>query len=514
MPSISSPVSKKNAASAATAEMKNIPASAVTELKLRTDFILDRKKFLDDVCDAVLYEEEPGPREMLRLIVENNYASVIARIIAGTATGPERQKALWALATLLGSDQKAVRESANKACAGIEKEIFENLTEPSTPAIQASTAYLMFNWATRFGDNEMVDERLLRLFEDGFVEAITKVSVRTDLMEAVRAVLDRTRAGYGVARKVVQRLGSGDGLLFKRERVLLLEAFSEICSEGCEGSDSEPAFAVEDHAAVLDLFEQLLTQEGLTKKQRADVTFALSNFVVESGVADKFFIRFSLRNEMVVQCEDVNRVFAEEACWVLVNAIAKSIWASTHADVGTDYGLRYALCAVEASCTKSGALFKAIHEALDKLSEWEALYAPLEPESESDSESVGGETEVAAPFWEEASKIDWENPGTWGAISSPGPASEVAAPEITVAAVEAPLPSAMEMLIDPAHRNGSAALRGLVHALKLAGPTAWVPVPAGTMLSIEDLTLAGMLGYTIAGGQFGINPYLSLVRAF
>jgi hypothetical protein len=510
MPSISSPVSKKNAASAA--EMKNIPASAVTELKLRTDFILDRKKFLDDVCDAVMYEEEPGPREMLRLIVENNYASVIARIIAGTATGPERQKATWALATLLGSDQKVVRESANKACVTIEDAIFENLTEPDTPALQMSAAYLMFNWATRFSDNEMVDERLLRLFEDGFVEGITKVSVRVDLMEAVRAALSRTRAGHTAARKVVERLGSADGSLFKRERALLLEAFSEICSE--DGSD-EPAFAPEDHAVVFDLFEKLLTQEGLTTAQRADLTFALSNFVVEPHVADKFFTRWALRNEMVVQCEDVHRVFSEEACWVLANAIAKATWTSTHADVGTDYGLRYALCAVEASCKKGGALFKAIHEALDKLSEWEALYAPLEPESESDSESVGD----AAPFWEEASKIDWENPGTWGAISSPGPASEVAAPEvaapeITVATVESPLPSAMEMLIDPAHRNGSAALRGLVHALKLAGPTAWVPVPAGTMLSIEDLTLVGMLGYTIAGGQFGINPYMSLVRAF
>jgi hypothetical protein len=498
MPSISSPVSKKNSASA---EMKNIPASAVTELKLRTDFILDRKKFLDDVCDAVMYEDEPGPREMLRLIVENNYASVIARIIAGTAAPAERLKATWAMANLLGSDQKAVRESANKACAGIQDAIFEVLTEPDTPDVQLAAAYLMFNWARGFGDNDSVDERLLSLFEDGFVDGITKASVRADLTEAVRAALGRTRAGHTAARKVVDRLMVTEALS-KREKALLLDAFGEICSEGSEDGSDEPAFAPEDHAAVFDLFEKLLTQEGLTKAQRADLTWSLSNFVVEPHVADKFFTRWALRSEMVVQCEDVHRVFSDEACWVLANAIAKATWTSTHADVGTDYGLRYALCAVEASCKKGGALFKAIHEALDKLSEWEALYAPLEPESDDETDTET-ETEIVV----DAAEEDYVGP--WDAFIQ----EDVSGAGIGAVA-EAPLPSAMEMLIDPAHRNGSAALRGLIHALKLAGPTAWVPVPAGTMLSIEDLTLVGMLGYTIAGGQFGINPYLSLVRAF
>jgi hypothetical protein len=33
-------------------------------------------------------------------------------------------------------------------------------------------------------------------------------------------------------------------------------------------------------------------------------------------------------------------------------------------------------------------------------------------------------------------------------------------------------------------------------------------VPAGTSLTIEDLTLMSSLGYTILSGHFGVSPYI------
>jgi hypothetical protein len=295
-----------------------------------------------------------------------------------------------------------------------------------------------------------------------------------------------------------------------KERAPLLAMFQEICEE------EDGGFAEADHVAVFDLFEKFLCKEELSSAVRTEVTWALSNFICDGDLADKFFTRWDLRREMVEQCEDADEAMRKEACWVLTNAIARADWESTRADVGTDYGLRYALCSVEAGLPeKSGALFKAIHEALDKLSHWEALYAPLEEsedESESEDETVVAEEEeeivpglTAAQICEMAGVYDEHR------FNLP---YEVPVPALNMVEVEAPLPSAFDLLTGGVNKNGGAALRGLVNSLKNAGASAWIPVPAGSVFTIEDLTLMGTLGYTISNGCFGVNPYMTAVRSF
>lgn len=461
----------------------------ISELKLRTDFILDRFKAMDAIVDAVHTETEPASAAMLDLLLKDNYLTIIARHMMPDTELKMRTQATWTMANLLGTDRRDVCMAANKACLEIQTQIFDTLCNPPDANCQAYTAYLLFNWARRFGKNEDVDEELLRLLDSGFVrKTIKKGAVRSDLLLAFSAVLRRTRAGRKAALEVVRMLMDATS---KKERAMLLDAFGEICTE--EGGNS---FAAEDHAMVFDLFEQLF-QSDLNVNQRRDVTWALSNFVCDGDLGDKFFTRMGLRNDMVLQCEDVDVRLREEACWVLVNAIAGASWNSTREDVGTDHGLRYALCAVEATCKENGGrLFTAIHEALDKLSEWEALYAPLESESESESDAE------TLPI-EEEDDDEYE-----GCFYTAAPAP------VHVAVTETPLPSALELLVAQTNRNGGAMLRGLIHSLKEAGANNWIPVPAGTMFSIEDLTLIGSLGYTISNGCFGINPYLAAVRYF
>jgi hypothetical protein len=478
--------------------------AAITELKLRTDFILDRMKFLESVCEAVHNEDTVRGNDLLTVLLDNDYPSIIARLLADPNM-QTRDQATWTLANLLGSDQQEVRVAANKACLEVRAQIFDNLIGAPNGEIQRGTAYLLFNWLQRFGKNVEVDEQVLRLLDTGFIRSvIKKSSVRSDLLHAVASALRRTQAGTKAAREVVRML---QGNTNKRERSVLLQAFSEICSEDGETSSFSPA----DHAAVFDLFEELLLVDAeklLTAEQQLELLWALSNFVCEPEVADKFFTRANLRLEMVELCESDHGYLRAEAGWVLMNAIKKSTWESTQEDIGTDYALRYALCSVEAGLeVKSGKLYAAIHESLDSLSELEALFAPLEEDEGEDALTEIAEEEEIVPGLTAAEICEmagvYENH-----FNLP-----CERPTPTVATTEAPLPSAFELMVDHKNRNGSAALRSLVFSLKNAGAVN-IPVPAGTVLSIEDLTLMGSLGYTISQGYFGINPYLTSVRYF
>ena len=457
-----------------------MPATApMTELKLRTDFILDRMKFLDTVCDAVMHEDRPEKRAILDLLLKNEYPSIIGRVVAGAVNADERDQALWTLAVLLGSDSEDVRAAANEACRGVRDTIFQALKEPGNAEMQRSAAYLLFNWLKRFDENVEVDEQVLRLVDSGFVRGVANGKIRADLLWAIAAALTRTRAGHKAAREVVDLLREAG----KREFAPLLEAFVEICSEDEKG---QTAFATADHQAVFDLFEHLLIGDvaNLSVEGRFKVLWALSNFVCEPEAADQFFGRFALRAEIQGFCEDNHAGIRMEAAWVLCNAVARTTDAIVEEEIGSDYGLRYALCAVEADLAKKGRLYKSIHETLDRLSHLEALFEPLTCDCGcEDEETVEAEPEVF--------NYPCERP----------------MPPV-VETTEAPLPSALELLVAPANRNGSATLRGLVYSLKNAGATGWVPVPAGTMLTIEDLTLMSSLGYTIASGYFGVNPYI------
>lgn len=459
-----------------------MPATApMTELKLRTDFILDRMKFLDTVCDAVMYEDQPEKRAVLDLLLKNEYPSIIGRVVAGAVNADERDQALWTLAVLLGSDSEDVRAAANEACQGVRDTIFQALKEPGNAEMQRSAAYLLFNWLKRFGTNEE-DEQVLRLVDSGFVRGVANGKIRADLLWAIAAALTRTRAGHKAAREVVDLLREAG----KREFAPLLEAFVEICSEDEKG---QTAFATADHQAVFDLFEHLLIGANLSVEDRFKVLWALSNFVCEPEAADQFFGRSALRAEIQGFCEDNHAGIRMEAAWVLCNAVARTTDAIVEEEIGSDYGLRYALCAVEADLAKKGRLYKSIHETLDRLSHLEVLYTPLECDCGcEDEETVEAEAETE--------------------VNYPCERPSAAEFNLPVATTEAPLPSALELLVAPANRNGSATLRGLVYSLKNAGATGWVPVPAGTMLTIEDLTLMSSLGYTIASGYFGVNPYI------
>ena len=475
-------------------------SSPMTELKLRTNFILDRAAFLESVCEAVHKEDTRQAYDMLDLLLNNDYPSIIASILSAKATANDRDQAVWALANLLGSDRQDVRAAANRACLSARAQIFNNLLAPETPVLQKSIAYLLFNWLTRFGKNEEVDEQVLRLLDTGFIRNVKPVAVRIDLVAAAKAALRRTQAGAKAAREVVKMLEAATN---KRELDLLLKAFSEICSEDGEKSSFAPA----DHAAVFDLFEHLLLGEvELTQQQYVELLWSLSNFVCEPEAADKFFTRADLRAEVVALCEAEDDAVRAEAGWVLANAIKKSTWESTQEDIGTDYGLRYTLYWEAVLHEKSSKLYTAIHESLDRLSELEALFAPLEEDEDEDALTEIAEEEEIVPGLTAAQIC--EMAGVYnGHFNLPCDRPD---PSPAVAATEAPLPSALELVAGPVTHNGSATLRGLVFSLKnaAAAGNAWVPVAAGTTFTIEDLTLMGSLGYVLANGYFGINPCL------
>ncbi len=455
-------------------------ATPVSELKLRTNFILNRKAFLDDVCEAIHNEDIPQYAEMLKLLIVNDYIPVIARLMTDTDADLSDQ-ATWTMANLLGSDSREVRSAANAACLPFTEEIFANLCSDKK---LRSTAYLLFNWTRRFTKNDDVDERVLKLLDDNFISTVKKATIRVDLLHSINASLTRTHAGHKASHNLLGLFKNAG----KKEFSLLLDCIGEICSE--DGT----AFAEADISLALDTFETLLIRSPfeITDTDRTNILHALSNFVTEPTVADKFFTRCYLRNEVTLLCEDVCVSSRKEATWVLCNAISRSEWESTQMDLAEDHRLLYAFNVAMQDLEES-PLLTAIHEALDTLNEFMVLYTPIEEEEdESDAE-----TELVAEEYIPLPSLNKE--------TNPPP---------SLAQVESPLPSALELLVDTKNVNGGAALRGLIATLKNTGATAWVPVAPGTTFTIEDLTLMGSLGYTISNGYFGINPYMTALRYF
>ena len=84
-----------------------------TEKSLRSAFLLRPKALLEEICDAVMTEQEEASRGLLQLIKVGDYVNLIFGLIVSRSSSDQlREVALWTAGLLAGSDLHDLRTPA------------------------------------------------------------------------------------------------------------------------------------------------------------------------------------------------------------------------------------------------------------------------------------------------------------------------------------------------------------------------------------------------------------------
>jgi hypothetical protein len=478
-------------------------------LEAHTAFVLDRYAFMENVQKAVLAEDTSGGAEILKFLKTGTFIE----LIGGLMFDPDlknREQALFTLGNLLALEHNDVIVK-RVAAVVLEKvnALFNALYSPATPAIFKTAAYVIHNLAMagrRLGwafqdasggaDCSDVSEFCGRVFDlfnglygGALISTVDDKNVRTDLLYAVNYVAERypTRAR-------IQRILTEIADASVRDTKPLLDILNLHIADA-EGD----AVPVECHDDLMNLIYDLMVDDQ-TRHLHAAALWCLSNFVMETGVAEKIAGYDALLNEVVGKALTAGRASVRaNAVWTLANMVTQIRDPVIQAWMCEDHGLWAAFIEAGADAHDMGR-FKAdtvAEESIDRLSYWQALYRPLEPEeSESDSETESVESDDSddsdwVPEEEEESDDDDDDAET---IEEEATGQEV------------PVPTALDLLM--AGRVPSANVRYLISLVQSAGLGTWVEIPADTVLTVDDLTTIQMMGFSVLRGHIGVNPLL------
>jgi hypothetical protein len=240
---------------------------------------------------------------------------------------------------------------------------------------------------------------------------------------------------------------------------------------------------------------------------------SLSNFVVEPGVAE-LLARYRALLDRVIQDandEEMPPSIRANAVWVLANMVAKVTEDDTKCELLAIDDLWLVL--EDASVDNRMRPFKAdvaAREADVRGTAWMVQFCEdsesEDSESTCSSESEDSDVDMLACVVEDV-------PAATGVAAAGPPAISAVVPEVIpavmpevvpAAAAATKVPTALDLMM--ADRAISPVVRGLVALIQEAGVSAWVPVPADTVLTIEDLTTFQLMGYCILRGFMGVNP--------
>lgn len=437
-----------------------------TELSLRTAFILNPVKLLDEIGNAIKNEEKEESQQLLSLIVKHDYINLIAGLITNQETTNEvRHAALWTTGLLLVSDDEAIRRTSFAAVSPLIGQIFALMFTKSRNS--ESAAYLILSFArsiTQFGD-----EAVQKQFAEYLLGPVSHLSeyAQNDYFATLFQVFENYSAPPTAL--VAAYLNSPVEALSPN---IIQGTFTRCLGMLCERNRF---IRPDTYPDAFHLFEKLPNNWNYN----TELLWVLSNLLCEPGAAD-CLAELTARGESHllndIDSDTDDPIITKNAIWAIANFIVNlqnpnnQLFLVEHM-----YWLKTIL---ERFADK-----KVAAEGLRRFNELDAQFFPEDSDSDSDASSETTE------------------------VYNDGCRTNV--PELLVvetAAVSTP-PSALQLVVGQLP-SPSETVRRLVTELMAAGIYSWVAVPDNAMFSAADMRWMEGSGYVVSQGHFGISPWL------
>lgn len=454
-----------------------------TELSARTTFILDRKKFLNDICEMMQGDEASSAcRALLAVLLNNDYIPVVAQLM-GDADQETRDFASWAMGNLVGADTKPVSDAAVAAAMGQLPVVFENLRSPCNP-LQRASSFLLCNLNRLTGSDE-IRYHVMAILENEEVSDFGKTS-RIDLLAILARNADNTHYSYSALNSLLNLFteASNDELLY------LLRILGDVTAN--------QAIHVEQYELVYDLVEGLLYGDKHEKKFKT-ILWLLSNVITDSGAADIFVEHHLLFNRVCEMAATPDRpVTRYNALFCLANCIAcirsdakKELLRRSEEFRGAFQQTRMNQDNFQSTLDLLAALDKAVVSA-----------AAAEEDSDSDYDGLPDLIDENGNVVndKECERSGLYHSGCWCNETQQPAAAPVPIPL-------GPIPSAIDLCMGANRNDLSPTVRYLV-GFVVNSTDNWTPLPSDTVLAVKDLCALEALGYIISRGYIGVNPYL------
>jgi len=459
-----------------------------TELSARTAFILNRKKFLNDICEMMQGDEaSTACRALLAVLLNNDYIPVVAQLM-GDADQETRDFASWAMGNLVGADTKAVADAAVAAALEQLPIMFENLRSSLNP-LQRASSFLLCNLSRLTGSVEIRDH-VMAILENEEVSDFGKTS-RIDLLAILARNSDVTHYSYRAVNSLLNLFteANNDELLY------LLRILGDVTAN--------QAIHAEQYELVYDLVEGLLYGDKHEKKFKT-ILWMLSNVITDAGAADVFVEHRLLFNRICEMATTPDKpVTRYNALFCLANCIAcvrsdakKELLRRSEEFRGAFQQTRMNQDNFQSTLDLLAALDKAVVSA--------AAAAPAAPEEDSDSDY-----DDLPDLIDENGNVVNEKPCERSGLYQSGcwcnETQQPAAAPIPIPF--GPVPSAIDLCMGARRNDLSPTVRYLV-GFVVNSTDNWTPLPSDTVLTIKDLCALEALGYIISRGYIGVNPYL------
>jgi hypothetical protein len=278
-----------------------------SNLEANTAMILDLSEFLEKVIDAVNCEStHSDAAKMVSILASNDFIRLIARL-----ADPKRpkiaSKALLALGNLMNSDNDTARRLAiTSACKNIQAicDCFKYMASRNGAAYGA---YCLAKHFAKSSDNE--EQRSIVV--NAVMEALTNtLSVKTsdmalkDMLRSVDMLSESQRVSTNLLLHILDT---------NKNSSVRCAALDLLLDHSAGNFDQ---YALRSTNILLKLLPNSCDFDDGGKEMRK-ILHALSNIVVEAGMAD-IFLSDSKRVSEVCSCIPDNN-----ALWVIANALSK-----------------------------------------------------------------------------------------------------------------------------------------------------------------------------------------------
>ena len=489
--------------------VSNIAPFYSTDLEAKVACVLDRSAFLDSVTDAINHEtKREDAKEMVAMMAANGFVPIIAALL--TDREPTiRRKAYLALGNMIASEDKKMSflatTAAVKALDTITKALGDNEFRHSGAFVFANIAQFLAPVMAPETRNNM--RNTVDTVFHGKSEWSDSKAVLADLLRAAQYL----GACYEVPTPVLLTA-------FEQKWAKCFNSALHILSNQI-GKDS---FGESYRGPAFQAFRTLLLSDKVPESQATEFFFALSNLVVEPGVADMY-----LNDDLcVTKTCDVIRDFAGvrhsttayEATFVLANAIARQSSLAPLNDTLLERVEDTLLEVLDRPISHNKKLETAIEEALNTLGAEKVHRADLETEKTiaellTEINNVPSSEDMEIDTDDDYTAANLNLPCEQTTLWPPTPTTEVHNPNYNYnqTLFEYNPPSALDILARL--RNNaptSAIVNNLIRSVEAAGG-AFVPLPVNTILTVADLSALEARGFTIVRGALGINAALTTV---
>ena len=483
--------------------VSNIAPFYSTDLEAKVACVLDRSAFLDSVTDAINYEtKREDAKEMVAMMAANGFVPIIAALLTDRDSSI-RRKAFLALGNMIASEDKQMSflatTAAVKALDTISKALGGN-------DFQHGAAFVFANIAQ-------------------FLAPVMAPETRNNMKNTLDSVF-HAKSDWSDSKVILADLLRGGqylGACYEVPTPVLLTAIEQKWAK-CFASAlhilsdqiSKDSFGESYRAPAFQTFRTLLLSDKVPSSQVHEFFFALSNLVIEPGVADMY-----LNDDLcITKTCDIIRDFARirhsaaayEATYVLVNAIARQSTLEPLSNVLLER-VEETLLEIQDSLKihNHKKLDTSITEALNTLGAEKVHRADLQTEKEiaelmteinnvSTSEDMEIDTDDDVPNL----NLPCEKDTLWPPVPTHNP-------NYNQTLFEFNPPSALDILARL--RNNaptSAIVNNLIRSVEAAGG-AFVPLPENTILTVADLSALEARGFSIVRGSLGINAALATV---